>query len=187
MNAFLLEYLPVVVFAGIAAVLGLGFMLAAIANWMMVAGSPAFVSLIGFGEYRFVLLTQIVQSAAMIVGALIFVPLFGAQGAFLALVAAMLVNLPMIEHRFVRHEPGYRAFLPRLADMKARVGIGLAMLIVPTLALAVIDDFRLYWLVTGLATLAIAWLVWREPLVQKVLRRLLAKLGRDKPAELAGR
>ena len=29
MNAFLLEYLPVVVFAGIAAVLGLGFMLAA--------------------------------------------------------------------------------------------------------------------------------------------------------------
>ncbi|NBB52466.1 NAD(P)H-quinone oxidoreductase subunit 3 [Rhizobium sp. CRIBSB] len=37
MNAFLLEYLPIVIFAGIAAVLGLGFMIAA---WALAPKNP---------------------------------------------------------------------------------------------------------------------------------------------------
>lgn len=37
MNAFLLEYLPIVIFLGIAAVLGLGFMLAA---WVLAPKNP---------------------------------------------------------------------------------------------------------------------------------------------------
>ena len=37
MNAFLLEYLPIVIFLGIAAVLGLGFMLAA---WVLAPRNP---------------------------------------------------------------------------------------------------------------------------------------------------
>ena len=37
MNAFLLEYLPIVIFLGIAAALGLGFMLAA---WIMAPKNP---------------------------------------------------------------------------------------------------------------------------------------------------
>ena len=37
MNAFLLEYLPIVIFTGIAAVLGLGFMLAA---WVLAPKNP---------------------------------------------------------------------------------------------------------------------------------------------------
>ena len=37
MNAFLLQYLPIIVFFGIAAVLGLGFMIAA---WVMAPSNP---------------------------------------------------------------------------------------------------------------------------------------------------
>lgn len=37
MNAFLLEYLPIVIFAGIATVLGLGFMIAA---WVLAPRNP---------------------------------------------------------------------------------------------------------------------------------------------------
>ena len=37
MNAFLLEYLPIVIFLGIAAVLGVGFMLAA---WVLAPTTP---------------------------------------------------------------------------------------------------------------------------------------------------
>ena len=141
------------------------FVLCALANWLSVVGGAMFMSLISFGNYRGVLLIQVSNVAASIAAAAVFVPLFGLAGAFVGLLAGMVVAVALIEWQFAQQPMEHRASLVGLArPMIGRLSAALAVLLAPVPLLRWTAGNRtVYWLVAACLVLLIAVLAWREP------------------------
>ena len=164
-----------------ALVLGAGYSIATLSNWLMVVGTPLFLSLIGFGELRFVLRNQLILAVVTTACTALCVPLIGALGAFVGTLLAMLINLPLIERRYRSHETSYRSAWDQMQAMRARLFTAGVLAIVPGVLLALTEDFRAYWGITGVAVVLLAIGIAREPLARATLRRAWTLLCRHVP------
>ena len=135
----------------------------------MVFAAPAYVSLIGIGEFGFILRNQLILAAGSSIGALVLVPKLGITGAIWGLLVASAFNATLTWQRVRRHVAGFTGVLELCRGRINRLLWG-GVLLMAAWALHQTSTTINKWVLLGIASCLLLLMLAREPSTSYVLR-----------------
>ncbi len=158
--------------------LAMGFAITSLTNWLMIVATPLFLSLVSFGEHRFLLRNQCILAVTSIAGSAAMVPLLGLPGAFLGALAATALNVALIERRFLHYVPDGERGAVIARGMAGRLALAvLALFAVPVLV-AEVHDIGLLVVACAACLTLVVTLLLQEPAVHWMAAMLRGRVLR---------
>jgi O-antigen/teichoic acid export membrane protein len=145
------------------------FAIATISNLGMIYITPAFISLIGRGDFRFIFRSHSIVAVANIIASLVLIPFFGLLGAVFGLLFATAYNVVAI---YRRHECIVDSSGGMLAAISGRLGRFFLTTLLFVTAILISTAHTVNYYAVGVVLLATAYILKKEPLLEFLYARI---------------